>query len=504
MEEEFSLQKKILLIYPPAPIMNREDRCQQPVKELLVIPPLPPSDLMYMAAVAENVKTFINSDGEKIKIRFEAKIVDYSFVNSQSRVGFVAQQQKAAILTPAEQFKKDLEEFRPDYLVLNVASTTLENDLSVLEIAKEILPNIITIAKGAHFLTSNTDVLYKYRALDLVVVGEAEETLKEILKGKPYPEIKGLCYRDGFVAKYTGKRHFIKNLDKIPFPARHLVDNNLFRRPDNNKVQAVIKVSRGCPFHCFFCLATPVSGSKVRVRSVENIVAEIRECVEKYKIKNFLFWSDVFNFDREWTMELCQAIIDSGLKITWSSNTRADTADREMAELMYESGCRLVSIGVESGSQYILDKIGKQLTIDDIRNTVKVFKKAKIKIYNYFVIGLPWDDEISVEQTIRFAIQLDSDFISFYTATPLPGTRFSKYVNEHNLMDRDGSWECAYFYPVVKTHFLTKERIFELHKQAVKRFYLRPRFILRSLLNIRSFAEIKNYFIAGVGILLRK
>jgi len=471
-------KKRILFIYPPAPVMNREDRCQQPVKELLVIPPLPPMDLMYMAAVAEEITE---------PCYYEAKIVDYSLVENSS-----------------EQFKFDLQEFKPDYLVVNVASTTLENDLSVLQVAKDILPNITTIVKGAHFLTSNTDVLYKYRTLDLVIVGEAEITLKEILKGKDYSKIKGLCYRDGFVAKFTGKRPFIQDLDKLPFPARHLVNNDLFKRPDNNKVQAIIKVSRGCPHHCFFCLATPVSGAKVRVRSVENIIAEIKECVETYKITNFLFWADLFNADREWTMDLCEKIIESGLEITWSSNTRADTADDEMAELMYQSGCRLVSIGVESGSQYILDKIGKKITIDEIRDTVKIFKRAKIKVYNYFVIGLPWDDEDTVEDTIDFAIELDSDFVSFYTATPLPGTRFCKYALEKSLLDEKSSFEGAYFEPVVNTHFLTKERILELHKQAIKRFYLRPMFILRSILNIRSMAELKNYAKAGLGILLRK
>lgn len=467
-------KKKIFLIYPPSPVMNREDRCQQPVKELLVIPPLPPMDLMYMASVAEG-------------IGFEAKIVDYSLEKDAN-----------------EKLKSDLKDFQPDYLVVNVATTTLENDLEVFKEAKEICPDIITVAKGAHFLTSNTDVLYQCKNLDLVIVGEAEDTLKDILSGKDYPAIKGLCYRDGFVAKYTGKRLFIKDLDKLPFPARHLVDNNKFRRPDNNKVQAIIKVSRGCPHHCFFCLATPVSGSKVRVRSAENIIEEIKECVEKYKITNFLFWSDIFNQDREWTLDLCNKIIESGLKITWSSNTRADTADKEMAELMYKSGCRLVSLGVESGSQYVLDKIGKKITIDQIRDTVKIFKKAKIKIYNYFVIGLPWDNEDTIEDTIEFAIELDSDFISFYTAMPLLGTRFYKYAQEKRLIEGNETYENAYYQPVVNTHALSKERVFELHKQAVRRFYLRPMFILRSIFNIRSFAEVKNYFIAGLGILLRK
>ena len=281
---------------------------------------------------------------------------------------------------------EDLKEFQPDYLLINAATPTLEHDLQALKTAKEILPHVVTIAKGAAFLTLAKDVMENHKELDVVIFGEAEETLREILEEKPKKEILGLYYRDDLLINFTGVRPFIENLDEIPFPARHLVDNTIYRRPDNNKVQAVIKVSRGCPFHCFFCLATPVSGAKVRRRSIENIIAEIKECVEKYNITNFLFWSDIFNIDKEWTLNLCKAIIESGLKITWSANTRADTADFEMAKMMYKSGCRLVSIGVESGSQYMLEKMGKKITLDDVRRTVKTYKKTKIRIYKYFVI----------------------------------------------------------------------------------------------------------------------
>lgn len=464
------MKKRILLIYPPSPVLNREDRCQQPTKELIVIPPLPPADLMYLAAVAE-------------KAGFEAKICDYS---------------------QGGNYEADLKDFQPDYLVVNIATPTLEHDLDAVKKAKEICPNIITVAKGAAFLTLAEKIVGEHNELDFGILGEAEDTLKDILENKSKNDISGIYYKENGEVKFTGKRPFIEDLDSLPFPARHLVDNNIYRRPDNNKVQATIKVSRGCPFHCFFCLATPVSGAKVRRRSPENIVAEIRECVEKYNIKNFLFWSDIFNIDKDWTMKLCQAIIDSGLKITWSANTRADTADLEMAEMMYKSGCRLVSIGVESGSQYMLEKMGKKITLNDVRRTVKVFKKAKIRIYNYFVIGLPWETEETVEETIKFAIELNSDFISFYTATPLPGSRFYDYASEHNLFDKETSFENAYYYPAVNTHNLTRERVFELHKSAIKRFYLRPLYIAKMLLRIRSFEEIKNYFIAGMNVLLRK
>ena len=463
-------KKRILLIYPPSPVMNREDRCQQPTKDLIVIPPLPPTDLMYLAAIAER-------EG------LEAKIKDYS---------------------QSGNLEQDLREFKPDYLVVNIATPSLEHDLDAIRKAKEFNPEIITIAKGAAFLTLGEKILAEHEFLDFGILGEAEETFKEILEEQEKTRILGIYYKENGNVKFTGNRAFIEDLDSLPFPARHLVDNSIYRRPDNNKVQATIKVERGCPFHCFFCLATPVSGAKVRRRSVENIVAEIRECVEKYNIRNFLFWSDIFNLDKKWTMDLCQAIIASGLKITWSANTRADTADLEMAKMMYKSGCRLVSIGVESGSQEMLEKMGKKITLNDVRRTVKVFKQAKIRIYNYFVIGLPWETEETVEETIKFATELNSDFISFYTATPLPGSRFYDYAKEHNLFDKETSFESAYFYPAVNTHYLTKERVFELHKSAIKRFYLRPLYILKMLSRIRSFAEIRNYFVAGMNVLLRK
>lgn len=467
---ENSSKKRILLIYPPSPVLNREDRCQQPTESLIVIPPLPPTDLMYLAAVAE-------------KAGFEAKIVDYS---------------------QGGDFEADLREFQPDFLLVNIATPTFKTDIEALTIAKEICPNVVTIGKGAAFLTIAQDVMYFAKDLDFIIYGEPEETLRELIIGVAPYRILGLYYRDDLRVKFTGARPFNENLDELPFPARHLVDNNIYRRPDTGEVQAVIKVSRGCPYHCFFCLATPVSGAKVRKRSPQNIVDEIKECVEKYHIRNFLFWSDIFNVDKKWVMELCQLIIDNGLDIVWSANTRADTADEEMAEMMYKAGCRLVSIGVESGSQEMLNHIGKKITLDEVRVTVKIFKKYGIRIYNYFVIGLPWETEDTIEDTIDFAIELDSDFISFYTATPLPGTKFYAYAKENNLIDSNTSFKNAYFYPAVNTHHLTKEQVFALHKKALKRFYLRPSYILKMLLKIRTKAEFMNYFHAGMNLLMRR
>ena len=461
---------KVFFIYPPSPVLNREDRCQQPINELLAISPLPPTDLMYMAAVAE-------------RCGYEAKIKDYS---------------------QGGDFIQDIRTYKPDFLVANIATPTFKSDIMSLKTAKELCPNVITIVKGAPFLTYNANTIYENPFIDYVIMGEPELTLQDILSGVPNDEILGICYRENFQPVKNDKRPFNENLDDLPFPARHLVDNSIYKRPDNGKVQAVIKVSRGCPFHCFFCLATPVSGSRVRVRSAENIVAEIKECVEKYNIRNFLFWSDIFNLDRAWTMNLCQKILDSGLKITWSANTSANAIDDEMAKLMYKAGCRLVELGVESGSQKMLNNIGKRGTLDDIRRTVKILKNNKIKVYNSFVIGLPWDTDETIEETVRFAIELESDYVSFYAAAPLPGTKFFAYAMTNQLIEGGLDFTNAYSKPIVRSHTLTRDRIAELHKQALRRFYLRPKFILRTLFSLRSFAELVNYFRAGLALILKR
>ncbi len=466
------MKNDVLLIYPPSPIMNREDRCQQPTGDLIVIPPLPPSDLLYLASIARMCNK-------------NPIVKDYS-LDFQT----------------IEDFKADFKAIMPKYLVVNVASTTLKGDLAPIALAKEISKDVITIVKGAHFSTFDVKTLLENNFIDIAIRGEAEFTLKEILSGKNLSEILGITYRCGDEIIQNEKRPFIENLDEIPYPARDLVDNSKYKRPDTDEIQAVIKVSRGCPYHCFFCLATPVSGSKVRTRSPKNIVGEIKECYEKYGIKNFIFWSDLFNLDNLWVQDLCKEIINSKLKITFSTNTRADSADKETVLLMKKAGCKLVSIGIESGSQELLDKMGKKITKEQIKNTVKLFKKNGIKIYGYYVVGLPWESEETFLETMKFAKSLNTEYVSFYTATALIGTRFYDYVLENNLGEIN--FDMPYYFPSVNTHYLTKERVFELHKNALKEYYGRPSYILMMLLKIRTLREFINSFKAAFRIFFRK
>lgn len=455
--------KKILLIYPPSQPMNREDRCQVPYKSLAKILAFPPTDLMYLAAIAESIDC-------------ECRIVDYTLDYHT-----------------LDSLRNDLEEFKPDFLLLSITTPTLTSDLEICSLAKECLPKIVIIAKGAHFLKINIDILGKFHHLDIIISGEAEGPFKEIISGVPLPLIRDVTWRSPKGVITNGGCQFIKNLDLLPFPARHLVDNRRYRNLYNGRVQAVIKVGRGCPHNCFFCLASAVSGTEVRLRSYKNIIEEIRICIVRYKIRDFLFFADTFNLDKSWVMQLCRAISDSGLRFNWITNARVDGIDLEIAKAMRQAGCKLISVGIESGNEAILRKIGKSITIKEIKKAFQILKRMGLKTLAYYIIGFPWDTQQTVEDTIRLSLELNSDFAIFYVAVAFPGTRFFDYAQENGLFevsDRDEFYKDVYCYPTVKSHYLSKDEIYGLYKEAIRRFCLRPKYIIKRFLSIRTFGEL--------------
>ena len=392
----------------------------------------------------------------------------------------------------------DLKNFEPDYLVISATTPSLSGDLNACTIAKKYLPNIQTIVYGAHFLKFNTQILKDFPDVDMIIRGETENVFAKILSGMDKQKIEGLTWRGPNGIQHNLKYEFIDALDTIPFPARHLIDNRRYIRMDNGKPQAVIKVSRGCPYNCFFCLATSVSGKKVRVRSSENILEEIQICIKKYGIHDFIFFSDIFTFNKRWVESLCDTILSSGLTFNWSANTRVDTIDLELAKLMKKAGCGLVSVGIESGSQEILNKVGKRITIDEIRAAFQIFKKVSFKTLAYYMIGFPWDTRQTVADTIDLAIDLDSDFANFFVAAPFPGTQLFDYAVKNKLLEctndcEEGRYKNAYKYPALKGHYLTKNEICDLQSEAVRKYVFRPQYIIKKISEIRSWRELNNY-----------
>jgi len=465
--------KKVFLIVPPTGKYIREDRCQTPIEKLKTVALRPPIDLMYVAAAFEQ------SD-------CACRLTDF----------------------PAEEkswddLRRAICDFRPDILVLSITTPSLALDVRAAQIAKEINPAILTIAKGAHFNTLDVDALKRYPALDAVLRGEYEITCREIGEGRPLSDIAGVTWRaaDG-VINQNPTRPFCDNLDTLPFPARHLVHNELYIRPDTSEPQTTLVTNRGCPYNCIFCLSSQVAGRKNRVRSHENIIAEIEECITKFGIYNFLFRSDLFTADKEWVIELCEKIIARRLHVSWVCNSRVDTIDAGMLSVMRRAGCWLIAYGVESADQETLDLMNKQVKREDAVDALRLTRQAGIKSSIYFLFGLPWDSESVFETNLEFAKELAPDFIEIFYVYPFPGTPLYEMAVKDGLLKEGEIPTAAYDAPAMPTKYLTREELALWRRRFLRRFYLRPGYILRTLVQIRSPRTLWNYARYGLSQLI--
>ncbi|MFH1868837.1 MAG: radical SAM protein [Candidatus Omnitrophota bacterium] len=469
--EDRRTMKRAFLIYPPTGYYMRDDRCQAPVEGVTAQPPRAPMDLAYMAAALEAASVI-------------CKIKDYP-----------------AEKLSWEDFTKDIQIFKPDMLVFSITTPTIKDDLKACSIAKSINSEILTVSKGAHYSEEHNNIMSEWPQLDIIIRGESEFVIAEIARAERLSDILGITYRSNGNIIKAPDRAFLEDLDSLPFPARHLLNNNLYLTPDTRRPIAYIYTGRGCPHRCIYCAVSVVSGYKLKSRSPQSIVNEIEECVNKFNIRDFFFRADTFTMNKDWTIHICRLIIERGLKIRWGTNSRVDTICRERLEWMKKAGCWIIGFGVESGNQMMLDKMKKKAKIEDALSAVRLCRKFGIKTYLLFMIGLPWDTKETVDETITFAKRLGGDFVDFNIAYPLPGTEFHRIARENNLFDEESLGRHDYSKPIVKTLYLSTDELIELRKKAIRSFYLRPSYIIRALSGVRSFTELVSYFKAGKSLL---
>lgn len=460
--------KKVLLINPATGIYDRADRCQAPIEEEGIEMIRPPMDLAYMAAMIEK------AEGEAIIKDYPAEKKNFS------------------------NFKTDLQKIKPNILILSVTTPTLDSDLQYCKIAKKINPKIITIAKGAHFYEFDKEILTNFGDLDIIIRGETEETIYEIIKEKKLKDIKGISYRRGKIIFRNQERPFLENLDSLPFPARHLLNNKLYCFPDTGLPYALILSGRGCPGNCIFCLVGKVSGKKLRTRSIASIILEIEICIRDFNIRTFFFRADTFTWKKDWVIEFCEEIIKKNLKIRWGTNSRVNTLTEEVVRVMKKAGCDVIGFGIESGNQKILDKMGKNITLKESRQAVELCNKYRIKTLLFFLLGLPWENQKTIKDTINFAKELPGTFYTFSIAYPFPGTEFAKIAKENNLLTKHSLYGFDYAKPAVKTYFLSNDDLIFYRKKALKEVYFRPQYILRVLSQARSLKELLSYIREGI------
>ena len=324
--------------------------------------------------------------------------------------------------------------------------------------------------------------------MDIAIAGEAETTINTLIlarrNGTDFSKVGGILFRDHLdQIRQTEPEPFWTDLDKIPFPARDLMKNHLYTRPDTGEPQATIQTSRGCPSQCIFCLSPIISGMKLRERSVGNIIAELEECVNRYHIRNFFFRADTFTMNKKSVIELCKEIINRKLNISWVANSRVNTIDEERLAWMKKAGCWLVAFGIESGNDEIQKQIKKGSTQAQAREAVKLCKKIGIKTYGFYLIGFPWETKEMIMDTLQLAKELRCDFSEIHIAVPYEGTEFYKIAQDLGILTETAVGHNYFSNPAIGTLHVSKDELINMRKKALRSLYLSPRYITNTLIH---------------------
>lgn len=406
-------------------------------------------------------------------------------------------------------------QYSPDLIGITTNTCVFESVIALTKILKERLPNANIILGGPHVSALPERSLEESEA-DFVTIGEGEYTLGELIERiksdkRDYNSISGLAYRDenGSI-KVNSQRALIDNLDTIPFPARDLVDNNLYQPPPTKRVSlganTLIATSRGCPFNCGFCGAQTVWTRKTRRRSPESVVDEIESCVKDHGIISFNFTDELFTSDKRHVLEICRLIRERELKIAWVCSARAQRLDKETLEEMKRAGCHEISFGIESGNCKILKKIDKALDLGEAQRVVSLTKRVGITTHASYILGYIDETEETIKDTINFAKRLNTDVAAFFIASPLPGTPLYNEAKEKGFLRSNASWSdyspLSNNESVLALPNLSTSVIREWHRRAIKSYYFRLKYIASRLARLRHWYEVVN-ILAGFKIFFR-
>jgi anaerobic magnesium-protoporphyrin IX monomethyl ester cyclase len=331
------------------------------------------------------------------------------------------------------------------------------------------------------------------KSFDAIVCGEGEMTSLEIVErlegGKGLEGVKGIIYYEGERIIKNPGRPLIEDLDSLPFPARELLgDSNKYIPPPatyRRKPVAVLMTSRGCNRRCIYCFQIDKDRkSGIRYRGVDNVLAEIEYCLQQ-GYREIKFIDDTLAADYDRAMRLAVGIKARGLDFTWFASACVNQVDKPLLQAFRDAGCWAILFGAESGVQKNLNAIRKGTTLDQIRKAVKAAQEVGLRVNTPFLFGIPGETFEEGLQTIDFAIDLNPDMANFHAITPFPGTYLYDNLEKYGTISDDLSdftYQGAAFIP----YSMTREEILKLRQIAFKRFYSRPSFILKKLLELRT------------------
>jgi radical SAM superfamily enzyme YgiQ (UPF0313 family) len=393
---------------------------------------------------------------------------------------------------------KDIEKAPPDAVIWSTGTPSIGDDLALANEIEAVAPGVATAVFGTHVTALDEVCLEDTPGLDAIFRNEPEATAAEWIakleKKESLGTVAGLSYRKGEEIRRNPDRAFLSDLDSLPDPAWHLFDLDVYRLPLRGERFLMVTPHRGCPYPCSYCTAQTYYGAKLRRRSVEKVREEIRRNVEVHGVKELFFWSDTFTLDKRYVMSLMDAIEPLG--VSWASNSRVDTIDEELARAMRRAGCWMISFGIESGDQALLDAAGKGATVEEAERAVTVVKSAGIKAAGHFVLGLPGETRESLEKTLALANRLPLDFEQFYCAVPFPGSRLYEEAREKGWLSEDDFSRYRQDEALLELPGLSPEEVKAYRQTAYRHFYTRPRVAVSalSLLSPRNLGRAASAF----------
>jgi anaerobic magnesium-protoporphyrin IX monomethyl ester cyclase len=456
---------RILVVNPPAYNKKdfiREGRCMQTKSSWAAL--WMPLSLCYISAV-------LRKEGH------EVRLVD-CIAEKMSESGFI----RLAL------------EFVPEIVVLNTAIPSVPGDMKTAMAIKASLPETKIVIVGMFPSLYEKECLEKFPQIDFAIMDEPEWAVSDLImafSGKnPFEKVRGLIFRKGNEIIVNERQNLRENnLDDLPFPARDLLKNDAYRLPTNGKRFTLLSVGRGCSERCIYCVANLYYGKRFRKRSIENVISEIEECLEKYDIRNFLFWGESFTTDPEYGEAICDEIIKRNIEITWSSTSRVDTLNQSLLNKMKKAGCILLGLGIESYDQDVLNLARKRITVGQIDAAVEMVRAAGIKSMGHFVFGLPGDTRETALKTIDFACK-NVSFAQFYCAIPYPKTELGKIAVEQNRIIETDYTRFELTRAVTGNENLSPREIKKIRDYAYRRFYFRPGMVMQTLREIESFRAL--------------
>jgi radical SAM superfamily enzyme YgiQ (UPF0313 family) len=380
-----------------------------------------------------------------------------------------------------------------------------------------VLPRVSVVAGGVHPTVLPEETL-DIPGVDVVVRGEAEPMIADLVRviasGGDVSAIPGVSIKREDTVVHGPTIPLVEDLDSIPPPSRYLLKNERYRpapeitMTNPSKIQSLI-TSRGCPYECIFCSARLLSGRRYRFHSPDRILKEVEHLVEEYDAREVVFLDDNFTVNRKRLVRVCELLREQGLarRLIWACNGRVDEVDHDLLAMMYASGCRLISFGVETGVPRLLDLIKKEITIDQSRNAVRWAKQVGIRVRTTLIIGLPSETADETRATIEFAKSLGADFAKFSLATPYPGTELCQIAEEQGLLTSH-DWSrassmagFASYEPLFVPEGRTGDEMKRWQRRAMREFYLRPKQIWAVLSQTRSRADLRLLFEAARAVL---